>query len=95
MTDGLDKNTCLGYYCGDIARKYLCCAYIPYRGQKWSQAAAGPLQCGDFASTGGRTAAIIFLVIFILALIGASFTTVGIAVYSVIQGRRSAGYESV
>jgi hypothetical protein len=95
LTDALDRQTCLGYYCADIAREYMCCAFSANRREKWSQASSGVLNCGG----GGSAVGIVFLVLFLLTLLTLVIVGVVVGIVFVIRRRgRAAGstsYESV
>lgn len=88
LIDTIDKKTCLGYYCGEIARKYLCCALPAYRRIKWSQASSGVLNC-DAAPSNGGAVAIAFLIIFLLCCGAASLVAIGVGLYFFIKNRQS------
>jgi hypothetical protein len=92
LTDTLDGKTCLGYYCGKIARDYLCCALPAYRREKWSQASSGALGCDSGA---GQAVGIVFLVLFLLCLAGCVVAGVIAGIVFVIRRRQQSQYETV
>jgi hypothetical protein len=92
LTDTLDRRTCLGFYCGDIAKKYLCCALPPYRREKWSQASSGALGCPEGPGTG---IGIAFLVLFLFCCFGLCLTGVIAGIIFVIKRRQQAGFEAI
>src|SRR5437660_1482269 len=45
MTDAISRQTCMGKFCGEIIRKFLCCSFKPSQNEIWSWAETKPLNC--------------------------------------------------
>lgn len=88
FVDSLDGKTCLGTYCADIAKRYLCCALPNYRRVKWSQASSGVLKC-DGEPSSGAGVFIAFLVIFLLCCGVASIIGAGVGIYFFLKNRQT------
>lgn len=91
LIDPLDKKTCLGKYCGLLARKYLCCAASLYRRIKFSPSSSGVLKCDELAPQDNSRVVIgVSLAIVGLISVAAIFVfAFGIGLYFYIKKTRS------
>jgi hypothetical protein len=87
----LDRNTCIGRYCGDIVLRTVCCAVKDYVAIKYSDANIGPLNC--YSDNTGLNVVLALLFIFIGAVIVVGVVAiVFVVVYLIIKRRKQQEY---
>lgn len=93
LLDTIEPNTCMGKYCSQISKEYLCCAHEPHRRNKYSQVSVGPLGC-DHGSPGGVV--VVLLILFAIIAGGVLIlVSIGLVYYLKFYSPEKSKFESL
>jgi len=96
LTDSLDQGTCMGYSCSQIAKEYLCCAYTPFRREKYSPVSSGALKCPQPQQDNALGTLIVLSLLFIVGIIGCiTAAIIGSLIFFYKKGDEIEKYQSL